>query len=162
MCTTLSPISPPWDAGLRSGALLWSWGTGYSCYSWYINESFFFTKHNASQKNLPKQSLCCDWLSAINVLLWWNSFLKHDQPIFFCNFIVFNFTSQAETGNSALFLSLLQGWPRPGPCFLFVSTLCVVIMMLTTICNDKNCAGFLWNCQWLTIIRSPVNLIYND
>ena len=25
------------------------------------------------------------------------------------------FTSQAETGNSALFLSPVQGWPLPGP-----------------------------------------------
>ena len=24
-------------------------------------------------------------------------------------------TSQADTGNSALFLSPVQGWPRPGP-----------------------------------------------
>ena len=78
-----------------------------------------------------------DFLQSMSYF-WWNSFLKHDQPISFCNFIVFNFTSQADTGNSALFLSLLQGWPRPGPCFLFVTTLCVVIMMLTTICNDKN------------------------
>ena len=78
-----------------------------------------------------------DFLQSMSYF-WWNSFLKHDQPISFCNFIVFNFTSQAETGNSALFLSLLQGWPRPGPCFLFVTTLCVVIMMLTTIYNDKN------------------------
>ena len=97
----------------------------------------FFTKHDASQKNLHKQRICCDRLSAINVILLVKFILKTRSTNFFC-FIVFNFTSQADTGNSALFLSLLQGWPRPGPCFLFVTTLCVVIMLLTTICNDKN------------------------
>ena len=91
----------------------------------------------AKRTSINNAFVVIDFLLAMSYF-WWNSFLKHDQPISFCNFIVFNFTSQAETGNSALFLSLLQGWPRPGPCFLFVTTLCVVIMMLTTICNDKN------------------------
>ena len=99
-----------------------------------INESFSFKRTSINNAFFVIEFLQSSSMSCF----WWNSFLKHDHPISFCNFIVFNFTSQAETGNSALFLSLLQGWPRPGPCFLFVTTLCVVIMMLTTICNDKN------------------------
>ena len=99
--------------------------------------SFLRNMMRAKRTSIKNAFVVIDFLLAMSYF-WWNSFLKHDQSISFCNFIVFNFTSQAETGNSALFLSLLQGWPRPGPCFLFVTTLCVVIMMLTTICNDKN------------------------